>query len=351
MQRLASEAAYVSRKSDATETLMSLGGRSTAPRRFVADARSLAKAIGIGRTSVVVGVAVLSGLLVLLIKRYLGSEGWQWADAVADFVQLVATTVIIVGLLAWYRQRRWQQAEWTDLRSLTLMAHLIATGWSSPKNIGPPDLDPAAVRHGLEQQAVKLAQASADLDDRYQQLDAEAGILDFIRLARQRWRFELYYAEGSRERRLRYLSLLVDAHLPGLIERRDDPNLFALFVALRDDAVRATASANHADAVIREQIFLDRPPILMSYLGAQNVLSAIDPVAVLARAIEYATNALSKPGGPPDDAFAQLAFAKRCVGAVRNELQWVVDALYVLNDIIVTLAADIRDAAERTRPV
>lgn len=107
--------------------------RSGALGPFRANTRSLAKAIGAGRTILAVVVALITGLAVLLIERYMGSGDWEWADALADLVKLLATTIVIVGLLDWYRQRRWQQADGTDLRSLTLMAYLIASGWSSPK--------------------------------------------------------------------------------------------------------------------------------------------------------------------------------------------------------------------------
>jgi len=315
------------------------------------NSRSLARAVGARRTIVVVVIALASGLVVLLIQRYIGDGHWKWSDALADFVKLFASTIVIVGLLDWYRQRRWQRAEGADLRSLMLMADLVATGWSSPKNIGSPDLDPARVGSGLEQQSDELAKASAELDALYQRLIQEAVLEGFFDLASSGGGLDGYYAEGSRARRLHYLSVVVDAHLPGLIQRRDDPELFGLFVALRDSVVRARAASHHADAVIREQVLLDRPQILVPYLDTQNAASAIDPVPLLARAIEYATTTLmNAPGGLTDKSLDQLAFAKRCVGVIRNEMQWVEDALQVLRRIIRMLEADIRATIDDDAP-
>jgi hypothetical protein len=325
--------------------------RSTGPTRLVATARSIAEAIGIRRTIVVVVVALLSGTVVLLIERYLGSEHeWNWDGALADFVKLFATTIIIVGLLDWYRQRRWHRAEGSDLTSLTLMAHLVATGWSSPKNVGTPDLDPAVVNQQLAKEITKLREASARLDALYGRLRTEPGIMELIELDSERWSFSAYYAEGSRSRRLHYLSVLLEAHLPGLIERRDDPELFARFVALRDTAVQAGAAADHADAVIRERVLVDRPPILEDYLNRQNALSAFDPVAILAFAIENAVRALETRASLPEGFPEELEFATRCVGAVRNELQWVEDALRMLHEVIETLEDDIREVRKRDAP-
>ncbi|HEX6687592.1 MAG TPA: hypothetical protein VF085_02875 [Solirubrobacterales bacterium] len=315
---------------------------------------SALKTIGSRRAAIVACVALVSSLLVLLIQRFIGSGDWEWADALGDFVMLVATTIIIVGLLDWYRSRRWQRAEEEDLRSLTLLSGLIASGWSSPKDLGPPDLDPPHVMAALDEQMEKLATSAGELDDLYRSLIGETDLNTLLELSQQRWTLEGYYLEGSRTRRVTYLSNLVEMNLPGLVERRDDPALFALYVALRDDVTRIRAAANHADMIIHEQVLMNRPPILEPYLRAHNESIFIDPIALLARVIASATDELSEQGNVAEmqesrkvreDELKRLAFANRCMGAVRNELQWVYDALGTLRKIIKALEADIGAAA------
>lgn len=296
-------------------------------------------------------VALISGVLVLLIDRYLGSGDWRWADALADFVKLFATAVVIVGLLDWYRRLRWRDAEAMDLRSLTLLGSLVATGWSSPMNTVPPDLSPAAVVRDLEEEAEKLAAASDRLDEVYRQLIGKGGLEGVLELSGQQSAFELYYAEGSRTRRLQYLSTLVHSHLPGLIERRDDSELFSLFAVLRDSVIQAGAAAHHADAVIYERLFLDRPEVLVPFLDAQNALPAFDPVAVFARAIDYATDVAVESEDQREELSAYVKDVSRCVGAVRNELQWVREALLALRKVICKLEDDILSAAYATTPL
>jgi len=98
---------------------------------------------------------------------------------------------------------------------------------------------------------------------------------------------------------------------------------------------------------------MDRPPILDPYLKAHPESAAIDPVALLARVITHATDELTeqsivaemlKSGKVREESLARIRFANRCVGAVRNELQLVNDALGTLLKIIRHLEADIRAA-------
>jgi hypothetical protein len=300
----------------------------------------------------VAGAALVSALLVLLIQRFLGSGDWKWADALGDLVKLFTTTIVIVGLLEWYRRRRWQLAENEDLRSLALLANLVVSGWSSPKNIGAPDLDPTELADDLEKQMTELEKTSGNLDALYRILTKadKPELMGFLQLSQERWTLESYYAEGSRSRRLGYLSTLAEVHLPGLVERRDDPVLFTLAIALRNNVIRARAAANHADAIVREQVLLDRPQILEPFLDKHRELVAMDPVVVLARAVAYATDSIAvddllKSSTAIEAALDELRFANRCVGAIRNEIQWVTEALHGLKEVIRLMETDIREAA------
>jgi hypothetical protein len=226
---------------------------------------------------------------------------------------------------------------------------LAVSGWSSPKNVETADLDPKGLTKALEEQMEKLAKSSVGLDSLYKTLIGKPDLMGFIELSQERWILEGYYAEGSRARRIDYLSILVEEHLPGLVERRDDPALFTLFVGLRDNVMRAGAAANHADAIIREQVLLDRPLILEPYLDSRSDLGVVDPVVLLSRVIAFATDSIDpadllRSPGAIEGALSELAFANRCVGAVRNELEWVVDALGVLKEIVRVLDGDIRSA-------
>jgi len=295
-------------------------------------------------------VALLSGSLVLLIERYVGTGDWEWGSGLSALVGVFATSIVVVGLLTWDRERRWRSAEADALRSLALCADLAASGWSDPKNVGQEALDPEKIAQELAKEAGVLSEASSRLDELHRGLGRGADLEFVLNLAQQHWAMELYYAEGSRSRRIDYLSILIDGHLPALVERRDDEQLFSLLVALRDCVVRAEASANHADAIIRERILVDRPLLLEPFLAARSGLGAVDPLALFGRALKYATDQvlhkeLLEPEPRLEETVENLSFANRCIGAIRNEMQWVEDSLHACRQIVEILEPEIRVAA------
>lgn len=316
--------------------------------------RDLGKAVNPQRVAIVVGVGLITATLILLTQRFLGSKDWEWAEALASLITLIATTIVIVGLLAWQRERHWSSAEKEDLRSLVLISNLIATGWSSPKDIGPTDLDPAVAVNTLGDRVATLEKSSRKLDELYNAMtNGEHELEVLVTLMYEAWTLQEYYLEGSRPRRLDYLSLLVENHLPNMVERRDDPVLFNLFVTLRYAVLGAFAAARHADDVIRERVLMDRPVLLAPYLDEHSEASTVDPVALLSRVISYATGQYdsarveraltSKDHEAP---LGELSFVSRCIGAVRNDMQWVAKALETLKEVLEELEPEIDESTD-----
>lgn len=175
--------------------------------------RSLIEIIDARRAGLVAGAALITGVLILVI-HFLGSGDFEWADALAEVVMLIATTVIIVGLVEWYARRRWRRAESEDLRSLMLIAYVSVTGWSRPRRLAASDFDPEKFMDALQTQLEVLSKARDGLESIYQTL-SKGDLQGFNELSTEQWAFKAYYGEGSRTRRIEYLSILVDKHLSG----------------------------------------------------------------------------------------------------------------------------------------
>ena len=265
-------------------------------------------------------------------------------------VTLVATAIVIVGLLEWEERRRWKQAENENIRSVVLLSHLIASGWSSPKDINSEDLDPKKARERLEAQSAELKESSRRLDALYERLGTESELVAVVDIAHDIKTLRLYDLEGTRCRRLDYLTSLVNAYLPTLVERRDDPRLVTKFVVLRQAVLAAVAAGRHAGAVIHERVLMDRPEILKPYLDCHPELISSDPVVTLRRATEFIALAydperverILKKEASGHDSLGELSFLPDCLGHVRNEMQWVVKALDLLNDVLSYLEPHLR---------
>lgn len=326
--------------------------------RMVRDPHRLAlrNVIPLARAAIVMGVSGASGLLVLLIERVASSK-WLFADAATEFVNVFFSSILIVGLLEWHERSRWQRADWGALSSLALTAHLAATGWSNPQNLPAPTLHPAPVLAELAKAREELREQWTNIDTAYQKLisdsppdkdsdPGEALVIAALTLQATAVPLELYYLEGSRTRRLQYLEHLVDEDIPRLVDRRSDPKLAGIGIELRDRVASALAGAEHADTIIRERILVERPPILSEYLGAGSAFEVLDPVAMLFRSIKAATDKILRQqstGAGPGEPYV-FGFANRCLGAVRNEVQWVEAALGALSDIISLLREEVDNA-------
>lgn len=311
------------------------------------EMRSLIEIIDARRAGLVAGAALITGVLILGI-HFLGSGDFEWADALTEVVMLIATTVIIVGLVEWYARRRWRRAESEDLRSLMLIAYVSVTGWSRPRHLVASDFDPEKFMGALQTQLEVLSKARDGLESIHQTL-GKGDLHGFNELSTEQWAFKAYYGEGSRTRRIEYLSILADKHLSALTQRRDDATLFGLLVGLRDNVMWAAAAAHHADAVIREMVLADRRPILLPFLESHRDLGAVDPVLLLDRVVAYMTSTndigdllikLSKR----ESGIEELVFAASCSAAVRNEIEFVERSLGALREIVRILAPEIKKA-------
>jgi len=303
---------------------------------------------------IVVGVGALSAALVLGI-HFLIDGKWESAEALSSMVTLIATTIVVVALVEWAQRRRWRRAEKENLRATVLLSSLIASGWSSPKDLGIEDLDPASARGALRDQAAKLAESSGKLDRLYKSMLEESEVVAVFDLTKVFAPLKLYYLEGARSRRLSYLGTLVASYLPGLVERRDDPVLFAKFVALRHAVMGASAAGKHAEAAIHERVLMNRPAVLVPYLDRHPEAVAVDPVALLDRVIEVVLRGYShrrrmarrisaRIGG--DTSLGDMGFIPGCLGHARNEMQWVAKSLKLLEAVLHYLEPDILSSAE-----
>ena len=315
--------------------------------------RILADDLPASRVAVVGGVAFGSAVIILLI-RFVSTQAheWRFGDAGVAFVEVFATSAIIVGLLNWHERRRWKRADRKALSSLALAAHLAASGWSNPMNLGRPDLASAVLIENLEKSSSRLSGWSAKFDEIHKEASERAtaevdSALKVLFLASD---LKLYWAEGSRRRRLEYLNQIVQVHLPTLIDRRNDAELAAHGAELRDFVVSAFASADQADAIIHERIFHGEAPGLAGYRSDEN-LRFREPVLLLAGGLEAVQKELMSTMAFEGNA---VGFAIRCVGALRNELQWVAAALDCLARIIADLGDEIDESASeigRTAPL
>jgi hypothetical protein len=282
---------------------------------------------------------------VLLITRVAGRE-WLFADAATDLVRFFFTSIAIVVLLEWYEASRWRRADRAALQSLALEAHLAATGWSQPKNLGPVDLHASSVLAELEETHERLEKFATELDDSYESLTSQRTTgTDLKDTVANQWldlfssqsTFSLYYLEGSRKRRLHALQHAADVDLPRLLERRRDPELAESVSAFVESVALVRASEQHTDPIVYERILVERPEILSEFLQGQPDLGGFDSVALVSLAIQ----AVDYKAVPNEN---DLLFANRSVGAVRNELQWVVEALSRLAEIVRLLADDIDES-------
>jgi hypothetical protein len=96
-------------------------------------------------------------------------------------------------------------------------------------------------------------------------------------------------------------------------------------------------SVGHTDPIIYERILVERPEILSEFLQGQPDPSGFDSVALVSLVI----GAVDWKRVSNDTA---LGFANRTLGAVRNELQRVVQALSRLAEIVRLLGDDIDES-------
>jgi hypothetical protein len=269
-----------------------------------------------------------------------------FAGAATDLVRFFFTSIVIVVLLEWYEASRWRRADRAALHSLALEAYLAATGWSQPQNLGPFDLHASSVLAKLQEKHKELAEYATKLDDSYESLTSsrttgtdlkDKVLLQWLELFDSRSTFSFYYREGSRKRRLHALQHAADVDLPRLLERRRDPELAESVSAFVESVALVRASEQHTDPIVYERILVERPEILSEFLQRQPDLGGFDSVALVSLAI----NAVDLERVPNDHA---LLFANHTVGAVRNELQWVVEALSRLAGIVRLLANDIDES-------
>lgn len=319
------------------------------PLKTVAVARAVWKTLGPRRVAIVGGVGVIAGLLIFVI-RGLGDGKWDLTGAIADFIKVFTSSVIIVGLLDWSQQHRWQRADQNALASLALTTLLAASGWSNVRTEGSPDLSPAVIRAELAESRGSLTSSVTKINQLYEQLrGARKGRNEemFLAWSQLPSTLESYYSEGSRARRLSYLQEIVDTHLPALIERRDDPELSNQAAVLRNCVASAKASAQHTDTVILAHVLDERPPVLEPFLTSHGALSLLDPVFVLAGALKTTASSVLEALTAAQDPWRDVAFANRCLGGLRQEMWWIADALTAL-DVIVEHLND--DMAAATAP-
>jgi hypothetical protein len=199
-------------------------------------------------------------------------------------------------------------------------------------------------------EAGEIEESSRRLDSLYERMATESELVAVLDIARDIKVLRIYDLEGTRRRRLDYLTSLVNTYLPTLVERRDEPRLFTKFVVLRQAVLAAVAAGKHADAIIHERVLMDRPEILEPYLDSHPELVASDPVVVLRRVTEFIVLAydrerverILKKEVPGHDSLGELSFLPDCLGHVRNEMQWVVKSLNLLNAVIDYLEPDLR---------
>lgn len=83
-------------------------------------------------------------------------------------IEALSSGVIIVGALEWFERQRWRQAEAMTLRSLAFTTALLASGWSAPRNVKPPDLQAKSLCQELRKAAGELEEFAKKVGDFYE---------------------------------------------------------------------------------------------------------------------------------------------------------------------------------------
>lgn len=293
------------------------------------------------RAIVVAGGSLVAALIAFAIRRAFAGDV---EDAIVDAVQILFTSVLIVGVLEWHERRRWRRADRQALRSLALMAHRAATGWSDAGGLARPTLRADDVGQSLRSEARELDDLASELDTLRGQLDddGDADPVDrTVALLGLPAELVGYNAEGSRGRRLGYLEAIVRHDLDRLVARRLDPALAERAELLRDRVVAATNAADHADAVLRGRIVGSRPGNVPSGPVESPGSASLDPLETLALAVKSAGERARDAIGRLDD---QARTLRRPLGALRNELRRVSEALVLVAEIVHLLRDEIDDA-------
>jgi hypothetical protein len=247
-----------------------------------------------------------------------------------------------------------------DLRSILLLSSLVASGSENAVDFRPAAFDLPQAKKSLGEEIERLEALRSQLSGAMTNVGKGSALQVIFAIPWAAKDLRGYYRGGARPRRLSYLATLVDNHLPGLVERHDDPGLFSEFVALRYAVLSATAAATDVEEQVRVRILMDRPEVLQQFLEEHPDSSAIDPVNLLIRASLFIVGEYENPAtmrqhlesqADGDTTLRQLDFVPICLDTVATEITGVKDALTCLQDILEhkDLEADILLAEEEAK--
>jgi hypothetical protein len=303
------------------------------------------KAFDPAKTAIVLAVGGVSAALILVIGVTFGPGDLDSAagEALSSLVTLAATSIVVVFLIDWHRRAQWERAEMEDLRSILLLSSLIASGSESPTDFRPADFDLPQAKARLDDEIGRLQELSEKLDGIVKETEDKSELYVVFAAPWGSTNLAGYYRAGARPRRLSYLATLVETHLPGLVERYDEPRLFAKFVDFRYAVMAAAAAARDTEEQIRIRILMDRPEVLRPFLSEHPDSFVIDPVSLLVQAGRSIVEKYENPetmrtrleAHADADATAwHLDFIPHCFGAVANEISAIQRALEALKDLL-----------------
>jgi hypothetical protein len=293
-------------------------------------------------------VSLGAASLVLFID-WVATSQLELAEALKTLIEALSSGVIIVGALEWFERQRWRQAEAMTLQSLAFTVALVASGWSAPRNITPPDLHAKSLCQELRKAAIELEEHAKKFGDFYElpkdsQSDIGSALIGY-RLLSVGWAIEKYEFEGGRGRRFDYIGTLVDTDITALLQRRSDPQLAAYAAQLRRQATSAFAARAHFEAVVDERLMLQPPPVVAKAF-ANAFVDRVDSLLLLRRAAQVIGDLMKEARNHSGSKGDFPGHLNRCFGALRNELERVSEVMESTAQLVEYLADDIDRAAE-----
>jgi hypothetical protein len=303
------------------------------------------------RASTVVPIAVAMGaaVAVLILNRWIEGE-WQWLTFSEDLIRNTFLGGLLAVATTWLTRRESEQVEYIS-RQLSIIherdralqyisvAALAASGWSKLFDESNPSSDQVQVRRvieGLQAQANELRRLAEKLERVREISDAPFQALNPVIAGT----VYAYVLEGARQRRYGYLKFIAD-RTSSLAEAREGllvkaVNNFQLAFVFAD-GLRV-----HTNTTVMERLLVERevPDAAIPYRRQdprrRELLQLVDlhPAATVFEPLYLLMvfGALTDP--MPIEPDSRVDVVGRCLGALRNELGGVADALSALAELL-----------------
>jgi hypothetical protein len=284
--------------------------------------------------------AVVAAALVLVI-RWLVKDEWFLLDFAEDLIRNLLVGGILAAAVYWLEKRRREAERRATLEAasrrhrqqvlrLKELVQLAASGWS-PLDIQPTATDDEALR-GMREEIDEFRGIADQLEKMHERKpDDVERVFDFQEL---KFLIDRYLSEGSRERRFEYLDYLL-LEVSSIEGAEDDPLAVEIGV-FRRTVPKAIAWRTHTDTTVIERLLVERVVVGSSREPASEEDRALREVAQLDAAVvareplyllETYAAMQSTDAKALDDANRRWDPINRCVGALRNELRAVAQAL------------------------